>query len=150
MPAAAFLIFAIYTSIVLMAWSRTSFSLSMRRGQIDGNILAAQSSSVKYSLVTASASREAFRAWTKGSRRDLVKAAMRTLDLVEVPRFLAILPRQMVVFVRIPGCSSFAVFARYLSNSPLMVLSESLVMRVSTDLSVCSRTTGAMSVKPVT
>jgi hypothetical protein len=32
----------------------------------------------------------------------------------------------------------------------LMVLSESLVMSVSTDLSVCSRTTGAMSVKPVT
>jgi hypothetical protein len=63
---------------------------------------------------------------------------------------LAILPRQIVVLVRIPGCSSLAVLARYLNNSPLMVRSESFVMIVRTDFSVCSLTTGATSVKPVT
>ena len=66
------------------------------------------------------------------------------------PRLRAILPRQMVVLVRIPGCSSFEVFARCFSNSPLMVRSESLVMTVKTALTVCSRTKGATSVNPVT
>lgn len=74
---------------------------------------------------------------------------MRTLARDEVPRFLAILPRHIVVFVRIPGCSSLAVLASCLSRSPLIVRSESLVMMTRTDLSVCSRTTGAISVKPV-
>ena len=75
---------------------------------------------------------------------------MRTLDRDEVPRFLAIFPRQMVVFVRMPGCSSLAVLARYLSSSPLIVRSDSLPMMTSTDFRVCSRTTGATSVKPDT
>lgn len=75
---------------------------------------------------------------------------MRTLEREEVPRYLAIFPRQIVVFVRIPGCSSLAVLAKYFSNSPLIVLSESLVMIVRTDLSVCSLTIGATSVNPVT
>lgn len=66
------------------------------------------------------------------------------------PRLRAILPRQIVVLVRIPGCSSFEVFARCFSNSPLMVRSESLVIIVKTALTVCSRTKGATSVKPVT
>ena len=66
------------------------------------------------------------------------------------PRLRAILPRQMVVLVRIPGCSSFEVFARCFSNSPLTVRSESLVMIVKTAFTVCSRTKGATSVKPVT
>ena len=38
-------------------------------------------------------------------------------------RCFAILPRQMVVFVLIPGCSSLWVFARYFNRSPLMFLS---------------------------
>src|SRR5579859_6252772 len=38
-------------------------------------------------------------------------------------RCFAIFPRQIVVFVRIPGCSSVCVFARYLSRSPLIFLS---------------------------
>jgi hypothetical protein len=63
---------------------------------------------------------------------------------------LAILPRQIVVLVRMPGCSSLAVLAKYLSNSPLMVRSESFVMIVRTDFNVCSLTTGATSVNPVT
>ena len=66
------------------------------------------------------------------------------------PRLRAILPRQIVVLVRMPGCSSFEVFARCFSNSPLIVRSESLVMIVKTALTVCSRTKGATSVKPVT
>lgn len=110
----------------------------------------AQSSSEKCSLVTARAIREALRAWTKGSLSDLEKAAMRTFALLEVPRFLAILPRQIVVLVRIPGCSSLAVLARYLSSSPFIVRSDSFVIRVSTDFKVCSRTRGATSVKPET
>ena len=136
--------------MVLLAWSRMSFSLSMREGQMAGTRRTAQSSSVKYSDVTESAIRDAFLAWMKGSLRERLKAAIKTFDLEEDPRYLAILPRQIVVLVRIPGCSSLAVLARYLSNSPLMVRSESFVMIVRTDLSVCSLTTGATSVKPVT
>ena len=67
-----------------------------------------------------------------------------------VPRFRAIFPRQMVVLVRIPGCSSLDVFASCFSKSPLIVRSESLVMIVRTAFTVCSRTSGATSVKPVT
>lgn len=70
--------------------------------------------------------------------------------LTLAPRLRAILPRQMVVFVRIPGCSSFEVFARYFSSAPFIVRSESLVMMVRIDLTVCSRTNGATSVKPDT
>ncbi len=139
-----------YASIVLLAWSRMSFSLSMRQGQRAGSIRFAQSSSLKESDVTAKAIKAAFLAWTKGSRRDRVKAAIKTFDLVPTPRFFEILPRQIVVFVRIPGCSSFEVLARYLSNSPLIVLSESFPMMVKTAFTVCSLTTGATSVKPVT
>lgn len=133
-----------------MAWSRTNFSLSIRSGQIDGRIRPAQSSSEKCSLVTAKAIRAALRACTNGSLSDLENAAIRTFDLVEVPRFLAILPRQMVVLVRMPGCSSLAVLARYFSNSPFIVRSESLDISVSTDFKVCSRTRGATSVNPET
>lgn len=79
-----------------------------------------------------------------------MKAAIKTLDLVLTPRFLEIFPRHIVVFVRIPGCSSFEVFARYFKSSPLIVLSDSFPMIVRTALTVCSRTTGATSVKPVT
>ena len=67
-----------------------------------------------------------------------------------VPKLRAIFPRQMVVLVRIPGCSSLEVFASCFSKSPLIVRSESLVIMVKTALTVCSRTSGAMSVKPVT
>lgn len=78
-----------------------------------------------------------------------MKAAMRTLDLDEVPRFLAIFPRQIVVLVRIPGCSSLAVLASCFNKSPLMVRSVNLLMMTRTDLRLCSRTTGARSVNPV-
>ena len=71
---------------------------------------------------------------------------MRTL----VPRLRAIFPRQIVVLVRIPGCSSLEVLASCFSKSPLIVRSESLVIMVRTALTVCSRTSGATSVKPVT
>lgn len=105
---------------------------------------------MKASDVAASASNAAFLACTNGSRKDLVNAAISTLDRVPVPKCFEIFPRQIVVFVRMPGCSSLDVFARYLSSSPLMVLSESFEMIVKTALTVCSRTTGATSVKPVT
>src|SRR3954469_8714133 len=136
--------------MVLLAWSRISFSLSMRQGHSDGNIRLAQSSSLNESVVTANAKSAAFLACTNGSLSDRVNAAIKTLDLVLTPRFLAILPKQIVVFVRMPGCSSFEVLARYLSNSPLIVRSDNFPMIVNTALTVCSRTTGAMSVKPVT
>ena len=100
--------------------------------------------------MTANAIKAAFLACMKGSRRERVKAAIRTLDLVLAPRFLEIFPKQIVVFVRIPGCSSFEVLAKYLRSSPLMVLSDNFPMIVKTALTVCSRTTGATSVKPVT
>lgn len=139
-----------YASIVLVAWSRTSFSLSIRHGHSAGNIRSAQSSSLKASFVTANAINAAFLAWTNGSRSERVKAAIRTLDLEPTPRFFDILPKQIVVLVRIPGCSSLDVLARYLSSSPLMVLSDNLLIMVRTALTVCSRTTGARSVNPVT
>lgn len=136
MLAAAFLILFMYTSSVFSAWSRIIFSLSMREGQIAGMTFEAQSSSVKCSEVAANAMREALRACTNGSRSERVKAAIRTLLLFETPRFLAIFPRQMVVLVLMPGCSSLAVFARYFSSSPLTTLSESLPMMTNTDLRV--------------
>jgi hypothetical protein len=40
--------------------------------------------------------------------------------------------------------------ARYFRSSPLIVLSVNFSMIVKTDLTVCSRTIGAASVKPVT
>lgn len=64
------------------------------------------------------------------------------------PKFLAILPKQIVVFVRMPGCSSFAVRARNFSKSPLIVRSDSFPMTANTALTVCSRTAGAISVNP--
>lgn len=60
----------------------TYFSLSINEGQRAGRIFAAASSSLKVSAVAARARRPAFRAWTNGSRKDRVKAAMRTLDRV--------------------------------------------------------------------
>ena len=122
----------------------------MRHGHRAGNIRFAQSSSLNASDVTANAINAAFRAWTKGSRSDLVNAAIRTLERVPTPKFLEILPKQIVVFVRIPGCSSFEVLARYFSSSPLMVLSDNFPMTVNTALTVCSLTTGATSVNPLT
>lgn len=100
--------------------------------------------------MTAKAINAAFLACTKGSRNEREKAAIKTLDLELTPKFLEIFPRQIVVFVRIPGCSSFEVLARYLRSSPLIVLSESFPIIVKIALTVCSRTTGAISVKPVT
>ena len=49
-----------YASMVLLAWSRTSFSLSIRQGHNAGNIRSAQSSSLKASEVTANAINPAF------------------------------------------------------------------------------------------
>lgn len=117
---------------------------------MQGNILFAQSSSLKESFVAPKARSAAFRAWTNGSRSERVKAAIKTLDLLPTPRFFEILPKQIVVFVRIPGCSSLEVLARYFKSSPLMVRSDSFPMMVRTALTVCSRTTGATSVNPVT
>lgn len=100
--------------------------------------------------MAASAIRDALRACTNGSRSDREKAATSTLVLELWPRLLAILPKQIVVFVRIPGWSSFAVLARYLKSSPLTTRSESLLITTRTAFTVCSRTIGAKSVKPVT
>jgi len=72
------------------------------------------------------------------------------LPQTEDPSFRAILPRQMVVFVLMPGCSSLAVFARCRSSSPFIILSESFGTTIRTALTVCSRTNGATSLKPVT
>jgi hypothetical protein len=85
-----------------------------------------------------------------GSRRDRVNAAIKTLDFVLMPKCLDIFPRQMVVLVRMPGCSSFEVLARYFRSSPLIVRSDNFPMMVKMALTVCSRTTGAASVNPVT
>ena len=144
-----------------------SFSLSTREGHMIGRSLDAQSSSLNKSTVAANARSAAFRACTKGSRRERPKAAARTFarlykhvnkterkkdvnQLTFTPRLRAILPRQIVVFVRIPGCSSFAVLARCLKSSPLITRSESFGTTVKTALTVCSRTTGATSENPVT
>lgn len=54
------------------------------------------------------------------------------------------------MLVLMPGSESFEVFARYLRRSPFTTLSDSFGMMVKTDLTVCSRTRGAISVKPVT
>ena len=69
-----------------------------------------------------------------------------TLEL----RLRAIFPRQMVVLVLIPGCSSLAVLAKCLRSSPLSVRSDNFGATDKIDLTVCSRTTGVISVKPVT
>ena len=76
-------------------------------------------------------------------------------------RCFAIFPRQMVVFVRIPGCSSLCVFAKYFNRSPLIFLSfnchqcafskalKTLGITTSTARTVCSRITGTISVNPL-
>jgi hypothetical protein len=115
-----------------------------------GSSLAAQSSSLKRSAVAARAMSAALRACTNGSRSERANAAVRTFARLLEPKFLAILPKQIVVFVRIPGCSSFAVLARCRKSSPLMTRSDNFGTIVRIDLTVCSRTTGARSVKPVT
>lgn len=51
----------------------------MSDGQIPGNILVAQSSSLYRSTVAAKASRPAFLACTNGSRKERAKAAVSTL-----------------------------------------------------------------------
>ena len=144
-----------------------NFSLSTRDGHNAGKILFAQSSSLNKSDVAASASKAAFRPCTKGSLNDRPKAFIRTFCLVCLyvlastlwrellmihafaPRLRAIFPKQTVVLVRMPGCSSLDVFARHFSISPLITRSESLEMIVRVAFTVCSRTTGATSVKPV-
>ena len=55
-----------------------SFSLSTREGHMIGRSLDAQSSSLNKSTVAANARSAAFRACTKGSRRERPKAAART------------------------------------------------------------------------
>ena len=99
-------------------------------------------------LVTWRRPQQALSVWSV----DLVSTSIGriTTERTFAPRLRAILPRHIVVFVRIPGCSSFAVFARHLNNSPLIIRSDSFVIIVKTALTVCSRTTGAKSVKPVT
>lgn len=134
----------------MFAWSRTSFSLSSNNGQTAGKIFPAISSSEKQSAVAVSACNAAFRACTNGSRSDRVKAAIRTFERVDTPRERAIFPRQIVVLVRIPGCSSLEVRASCLRRSELIVRSDSLVIMIRTALTVCSRIRGAISVKPVT
>ena len=54
------------------------FSLSTSEGHRDGRILVAQSSSLYRSEVAASARSAAFRAWTNGSLKERVNAAVRT------------------------------------------------------------------------
>lgn len=134
---------------------------------MQGKIFVEQSSSGNKSTVAARAIKAAFRACTNGSRSDLENAAVRTLVLVykelvayvfhrlniiltPVPRFLAIFPRQIVVFVRMPGCSSFAVLARYRRSSPFMIRSDNFGTTMRTAFTVCSRIKGAKSVNPVT
>ncbi len=124
--------------------------MSIKDEHKTGRILSAQSSSLKRSDVAASACKDAFRACIKGSRNEREKAATRTFCLVLALRFRAIFPRHMVVLVRIPGCSSLDVFARCFKRSPLMTGSDNFVIIVKTALTVCSRTRGARSVKPVT
>lgn len=65
-------------SMVLLAWSRTIFSLSISDGQRPGRIFVAQSSSEYTSTVAESANNAAFLAWTNGSLNALAKAAVRT------------------------------------------------------------------------
>ena len=141
-------------------------SLSSNNWHKAGNSLFAQSSSGNRSEVAANAWRAALRACTNGSFNDRVKAATKTFCLVYryvsvqlivprsthtlTPKLRAIFPRQIVVFVRIPGCSSFDVFARCFNRSPLIVRSDNFVIMINTALTVCSRTTGAISLKPVT
>lgn len=47
------------------------------------------------------------------------------------PRCFAIFPRQIVVFVRIPGCSSLCVFAKYFNKSPLIFRSFNCLINPS-------------------
>lgn len=70
--------------------------------------------------------------------------------LTFAPKLRAIFPKQMVVFVRMPGCSSLDIFARCFNNSPLITRSDNLVTTTKTALTVTSRSRGATSVKPVT
>ena len=79
-----------------------------------------------------------------------ISAAQARRRLAFEDRCFEILPRHIVVFVRIPGCSSLAVLAKCLRSSPFRIRSESFGARERTALTVCSRTRGTTSENPVT
>eukprot|EP00964_Phaeocystis_antarctica_P120077 scaffold83829_cov69-Phaeocystis_antarctica.AAC.1 len=95
-----------------MAVARTSRSASSTTGATCGRILAATSMGLWYCCVAVRASSAALRAGGKGSLSARTKAAMSTLSRVPASMCAAILPRQMVVLVRMAASSSICSLAK--------------------------------------
>ena len=84
-----------------------------------------QSGSCIRAIAPMSALRPASRAGGNGSRSARKKADARIFFLVAGEMYSAILPRQMVVLVRMPGSSSVWHLAKYFNRSPLTIDADS-------------------------
>mmetsp|Transcript_14581 Transcript_14581/g.47612 ORF Transcript_14581/g.47612 Transcript_14581/m.47612 type:complete len:242 (-) Transcript_14581:779-1504(-) len=89
----------------------------------------------------------ALRPGGKGSLRARVKAGMSTRSRSAGSRYCAILPRQIVVLVRMAASSSSCSLAKARITSP-SVARDSLGASGTTLLTVSSRSTGEVSAKP--
>mmetsp|Transcript_20440 Transcript_20440/g.55035 ORF Transcript_20440/g.55035 Transcript_20440/m.55035 type:complete len:285 (+) Transcript_20440:985-1839(+) len=128
---------------------RTSGSGSMARGATAGTTLRAQSAGEWKDCVADSARAPARRAGAKGSRSARQNAAMSTRSRLPVSMYWVILPRQMVVLVRMAGSSS-----RWSCAKARSTWASALWLRCgargTTALTVISRSWALASVKPFT
>mmetsp|Transcript_21381 Transcript_21381/g.57580 ORF Transcript_21381/g.57580 Transcript_21381/m.57580 type:complete len:254 (-) Transcript_21381:147-908(-) len=131
-----------------MAVSRTSCSGSRAHGQTEGMILVATSAALWYCCVAVSERRAARRPGAKGSLSARQHAGMRTFSRVGASMWAAILPRQMVVLVRISVCSSSCSLAKARITC-CIERGSNLGARGTIALTVSSRSTGDESTKPI-
>mmetsp|Transcript_48481 Transcript_48481/g.116620 ORF Transcript_48481/g.116620 Transcript_48481/m.116620 type:complete len:281 (+) Transcript_48481:174-1016(+) len=131
-----------------MAVARTSRSASSTTGATCGRILAATSMGLWYCCVAVRASSAALRAGGKGSLSARTKAAMSTLSRVPASMCAAILPRQMVVLVRMAASSSICSLAKARITCCIEA-GLSLGARVTMLFTVSSRSAGLVSTKPM-
>mmetsp|Transcript_13669 Transcript_13669/g.40319 ORF Transcript_13669/g.40319 Transcript_13669/m.40319 type:complete len:284 (-) Transcript_13669:749-1600(-) len=127
---------------------RTSGSGSIISGAIAGTTLRAQSAAEWKACVAARARAPARRAGAKGSSRARQKAAMSTRWRDVASRYWVILPRQMVVLVRMAGSSSRCSCAKARRTCPSARWLR-WGARGTTALTVISRSWAEVSAKPL-
>ena len=130
------------------AASRTSFSTSSTIAATLGTILVATSTGLWYCCVAVSDMRPAARPGGKGSLSARQHAGMSTFSRVGASICAAILPRQMVVFVRMAASSSSCSFAK--ARITCCIVAElSLGAIVTMLFTVISRRMTEVSTKPI-
>mmetsp|Transcript_17698 Transcript_17698/g.44493 ORF Transcript_17698/g.44493 Transcript_17698/m.44493 type:complete len:254 (+) Transcript_17698:199-960(+) len=131
-----------------MAVSRTSRSGSNAQGATEGKILVATSMGLWYCCVAVSDINAAQRPGPKGSLSARQQAGMSTFSRVDGSMYAAILPRQMVVLVRMADSSSSCSLAKARMTC-CIDRGSSLGARGTIALTVSSRSTGEVSTKPI-